>query len=128
MDCPEGPAIAGGNETPDCQAAVPGPGKALTRRDGVTLSDLAEKLNLPLSFLAEQGLVDGKRGGLPAVRIPYADAQGNTLAIHWLVDLQRGRERFEMRKGDKPSLYGLWKLDEIQLQKRYSWSTGCSTF
>ena len=97
-----------------CQAAIPGADETSTRRGGATLAELAEALKLPIPFLEKQGLGECKRGGLPAVRIPYADVQGNPLGIHWLVDLQRGRERFEMRKGDKPSLYGLWKLDEIR--------------
>jgi hypothetical protein len=48
------------------------------------------------------------------VRIPYLDPQGNTLAVKRLVHLQGEQGSFELRKADKPALYGLWELEEIR--------------
>jgi hypothetical protein len=111
---PEEPAVAGENETTGCQSPGTEPEQPGGRMAGVTLARLAETLNLPLTFLEEQRLTDCKKDGLPAVRIPYLDPQGNTLAVKRLVHLQGEQRSFELRKADKPALYGLWELEEIR--------------
>jgi hypothetical protein len=45
----------------------------------------------------------------PALRIPYFDRAGQTVAVQYRISLN-GDDRFRWRSGDKPILYGLWKF------------------
>ena len=110
----ERPAIIEEDEPAGRQAPVPGHSEPMTPPAGVTMAILAEALKLEISFLQEQGISDCKKGGQPAVRIPYLDQDGNPLAVKCLLNLRGDKACFERRKGDKPALYGLWNLDDIR--------------
>jgi hypothetical protein len=58
------------------------------------------------------GLKEVKRSGVPALSIPYFDAQGVEVAVRLRLALQASAEsagRFRWRPRDKPVLYGLWR-------------------
>jgi hypothetical protein len=103
-------SIAGGNAPMRRQPPADEAAKITQPGLGLTLEMLSKELNLPIPLLQEQGLGDCKRNGLPAVRIPYLDEKGSTLAVRYQLGLQEGKGFFEYQKGDKPVLYGLWEL------------------
>jgi hypothetical protein len=112
---PEEAACAEEEESRGCQSQVLDPVEPPVITPGVTLAKLAETLKLPKALLEKQGLTERKKEGLQAIRIPYFDPQGNPLSVRWLVNLQGNQDgTFERRQGDKPALYGLWNLGEIQ--------------
>jgi len=81
---------------------------------GLTLSDLAAAKKLPVDFLRHLGLTDCRFQGSNAVRIPYADESGNIVAIRFRVGLSPSGPRFKWRRGDRATLYGLVRLEQIQ--------------
>jgi hypothetical protein len=79
-----------------------------------TLEAYAEAKKLPVEFLARLGLSDTSYVGKPAVRILYLGEDGSEGAVRFRIALEKGPkgdERFRWRKGSKPSLYGLWRLE-----------------
>ena len=48
--------------------------------------------------------------GRPAVRIPYVDAEGTEIAVRFRIGLA-GDDRFRWRRGSKPRLYGLQRVE-----------------
>lgn len=87
---------------------------------GCTLTDYAADKALPLDFLIDLGLSqasypDGRRGTVPALRIPYRGPDGEEVAAQFRVELHKradgGDQRFRWQKGHKPQLYGLWRLE-----------------
>lgn len=78
---------------------------------GCTLAAYAAAKRLPLPFLAELGLADGRYGRTPAVLIPYRDRHGAATATRYRLALAKGSpdRRFRWAKGARPSLYGLWR-------------------
>ncbi len=58
--------------------------------------------------LAQIHYIDG-----PAVKIPYLNAEGSEVAVRFRISMD-GPERFRWRRGDKPRLYGLWRLQEAR--------------
>ena len=80
---------------------------------GCTLEQYAEAKQLAAAFLSGLGLSDMSYLGKRAVRIPYMDTHGSETAVRFRLALAKaegGDNRFRWRKGDKPSLYGLWRL------------------
>jgi hypothetical protein len=114
----------GGNDTLSRTAATPqpSPGQRLQREQqppatahppGCTLAQYAEDKQLPLDFLTGLGLSDFRYLSRPAVRIPYSDTGGDESAVRFRLELAKGDgadNRFKWRRGDKVSLYGLWRL------------------
>jgi len=82
-------------------------------RLGLKLSQYAEAKRLPIDFLGELGLSDISYMGAPAVRIPYSDTSRTLTAVRFRIALE-GEDRFRWRRGDKVSLYGLWRLDRAR--------------
>lgn len=85
------------------------------RCNSATVAGYAELKNLPMEFLGALNLTDFTYQGSPAVRIPYLDRSGNETAVRIRRALHKEEQqdrRFVWRKGDKPFLYGLWRLQE----------------
>jgi len=64
-----------------------------------------------MEFLSGLGLSDVKLKTGNAIRIPYVDAKGNEQATRYRISIN-GADKFRWRKGSKPFLYGLWRLDK----------------
>ncbi len=106
----------GGRITPSvtpqqCNARPPDHGEASAT--GCTLASYAIAKGLPIDFLRSLGLSDLTYQGVPAVRIPYRNEQGEEVAVRFRLALE-GAERFRWRRGDKPCLYGLHRLEEAR--------------
>lgn len=84
------------------------------RSPGCTLEQYAQAKRLPVDFLKSVGLSDTKYLDLPSLRIPYLDESGQEVAVRYRIALEKseaGDNRFRWKKGDKPCLYGLWRLN-----------------
>jgi hypothetical protein len=82
-----------------------------------TLEAYAEAKKLPVEFLARLGLSNTSYVGKPAVRILYLKEDGSESAVRFRIALEKGPkgdERFRWRKGSKPPLYGLWRLEHAR--------------
>ena len=78
---------------------------------GCNLKGYAAFKRLPMEFLSELGLSDTSLSGRPAVCMPYRDADGNEVATRYRIALENGNgDRFRWKTGDRPLLYGLWRL------------------
>lgn len=82
-----------------------------------TLEAYADMKKLPVAFLRGLGLSTiGYMGG-KAVRIPYLAEDGQEGAVRLRLALEKTEEsdnRFRWRKGSKPALYGLWRMERIR--------------
>lgn len=78
---------------------------------GLTLAAYAEAKGIPESFLEQCGLLQITYNRRPAVRISYRDQNGDEVAIRFRIGLT-GEHRFRWKPGNKPCLYGLWRLAE----------------
>ena len=85
---------------------------ARVHTSGCTLEDYARAKQLPPDFLRSLGLSDYKdtRWSERVLRIPYRDTDGADPAVRLRISLD-GPDRFLWRKGSKPFLYGLWRLE-----------------
>src|SRR5579871_6279840 len=84
---------------------------------GCTLVQYAEAKGLPVDYLHGLGLTDFYYIGQPAIRIPYMGTDGAEAAIRFRLALEKsadGDNRFKWKSGAKPTLYGLWKLEEAR--------------
>ncbi len=81
-----------------------------------TLERYAKAKALPVDFLSGLGLLDTKKHGKPALKIPYHDEVGNEAAIRYRLTLKKGQKdnRFQWRSGDKTMPYGLWRLNDMR--------------
>ncbi|MPZ51028.1 MAG: hypothetical protein GEU75_17290 [Dehalococcoidia bacterium] len=79
----------------------------------LSVEDLALAKSLPAAFLRSLGVGEGVNGTsrVACVDIHYLDSNGNAGPLRKRVSLN-GRPRFLWRRGDKPTPYGLWRLDE----------------
>jgi len=78
------------------------------------LKEFALAKRLPEDFLAANGVQEYKfPDGVFAADFQYRDVQGKVTAIRHRF-ANTGDKKFRWRKGDKVSLYGLWKLAKIQ--------------
>jgi hypothetical protein len=73
-----------------------------------TLEAYAAAKGLPVEFLRSLGLSDAKYGDVPAVRMPYVDADGHEQAIRYRIALEG--DKFRWRQRSKLCLYGLTRL------------------
>ena len=76
---------------------------------GCTVADYSAAKGLDPGLLAEVGLTDITYENLPAVRMPYRDADGTIFATRFRI-AQRG-DRFRWKKGSRPGLYGLSEIN-----------------
>jgi hypothetical protein len=82
------------------------------------VAEYANAKKLPEHFLRELGISDYKDSRFEAriLRIPYRDAEGGEAAVRLRRALHKGDhgdDRFLWRKGSKPFLYGVWRLDDV---------------
>jgi hypothetical protein len=99
---PEPAAQGGGGDTPPDQHC-----------NRATLPTYASRKQLPEQFLRALDLTEIRYLSGPALRIPYFDRAGDEVAvrIRRFMDKDSDRDRrFAWRKGDKPRLYGLWRI------------------
>lgn len=78
---------------------------------GCTLKEYLSKKALQacsLDALSVTEVLKHKATGKPALRIPYFDKEGATVAVQSRISMTG--DKFRWRTGDKPLLYGLWKL------------------
>jgi hypothetical protein len=90
--------------------------RARAHTSGCTVEQYAAAKRIPAAFLRELGISDYKDSRFPerVLRIPYRDHDGNEPAVRLRIALEKGEDgdnRFLWRKGSKPCLYGLWRLD-----------------
>ncbi len=84
---------------------------------GCSLEDYSALKKLPIPFLRQLGLSEIIYQKVIAIRIPYYDEHKNVTAIRFRTALHKmpdRDDRFKWRKGSKPKLYGLWKLNEAK--------------
>jgi hypothetical protein len=75
----------------------------------LTLAAYAAAKQLPESFLRSLGVSEISNGS-SAVRMPYVGRDGTEVCARLRYALS-GDRRFGWKKGSKPPLYGLWRLD-----------------
>jgi hypothetical protein len=97
------------------ESSISSGGSATAQRpSGLTLAQYADAKGLPLDRLASFGVTQISIGGRPAVRIEYRDADGSEFAVRFRLALDGKAERFKWRKGSRPTLYGLDRLDSAR--------------
>lgn len=92
-------------------------GATVQPQGGCTLAAYAAAKCLPEDFLRGLGLADTPFQCIPAVRMPYLDEAEAEVAVRFRLAPTKGDQadrRFRWRKGDKPCLYGLWRLQEAR--------------
>jgi hypothetical protein len=84
----------------------------------LTVEAYGKAKKLPVDLLRSLGISDYKDGRFPhrVLRIPYVDIGGNEIAVRIRVALEKDEtdNRFLWRKGSKPLLYGLDRLDQAR--------------
>ena len=98
------------------------PGAGLPFKYGLTLAEYAKHRKFDPALLRHWGLYDGtyttKKGQkYPGLAVPYKNAAGETTALRWRMLLDRpekGPSAFLWNKGNRASLYGLWRLDNAE--------------
>ena len=94
---------------------IPSNSDATLQPLGCTLAQYAENKLLPIEFLRGLGLQEFSLDSKRAVRIPYKNIDGSDGPIRFRLFLQKGDgldNRFQWKSGSKPTLYGLWRLQE----------------
>ena len=82
-----------------------------------TLEEYAEVKALPIDFLRQLGLSTISYLGGKAVRIPYLKEDSAEGAVRLRTSLEKGPkddDRFRWRKGSRPILYGLWRMERVR--------------
>lgn len=82
-----------------------------------TLETYAEAKALPVALLERLRITDARYSGKKAIRIPYLSEDGSEISVRYRLALEKGPEsddRFRWRKGSKPTLYGLWRLQHAR--------------
>jgi urease gamma subunit len=91
--------------------------ESATPRQPCTLEAYADAKRLPVEFLRELGLSTVSYMGTKAVRMPYLAEDGSEGAVRLRLALEKGLQgdnRFRWRKGSKPTLYGLWRMERVR--------------
>jgi hypothetical protein len=94
-------------------ASQPQTDSNIRRLPGLTVAQYAEAKRLDPEFLHGLGLMDIFLNGTPAVRIPYFDTDGRTIAATRFRLALTG-DRFQWKKGSKQTLYGLNRLEDAR--------------
>jgi hypothetical protein len=106
-----------GTTTKGVGGSNPSDDRAYVHTPGCTLEAHAKAKALPVEFLSSLGVSDFKHSVLKitVLRIPYRDGEGVERAVRIRRELHKraegGDERFLWKKGSKPLLYGLDRLD-----------------
>jgi hypothetical protein len=84
----------------------------------LTVEAYAQAKRLPVDLLRSLSVSDYKDSRWPhrVLRVPFVDAEGNEAAVRIRIALEKGEtdNRFLWRKGSKPTLYGLNRLDQAR--------------
>ncbi len=90
-----------------------GTARALAERLGIavgtlTIKELSEAKNLPVGWLQKVA-----RQGKAGVEVPYLDESGQEVALRTRLNLTDSETttRFRWRRGDHPTVYGVWGLE-----------------
>lgn len=81
---------------------------------GCTLADYAALKHLSVDRLRSYRLTDMTYDGRPALRMPYPAPDGTEASVRFrtaLTKTEQNDDRFKWKKGAKPTLYGLDRLD-----------------
>ena len=84
---------------------------------GLTPEQYATAKHLDLDVLRTFGVREVTYFGPRALELPYYDANGEPAATRYRLRLEKGSEgdaRFRWKRGTKPLLYGLWRLDRAR--------------
>ena len=81
----------------------------------LTLKQYAKAKRLPVKILQKYGVGEVYLQGIPAVRMPYLDANGVVRSTRMRVSMD-DEPRFIWKTGSKLCLYGLWRLQKIKSQ------------
>lgn len=82
--------------------------------NGCTLAEYSVAKGLPEDFLKSLGIKQQKYAGQQVLSIPYKDENSEDKAIRYRTALTKSPKkdnRFKWKKGAKPLLYGLWRLE-----------------
>jgi hypothetical protein len=99
------------------EALRPTPQPPATPAQPCTLETYAEAKRLPVEFLREIGLSTVSYMGRKALRVPYLTEDGREAAVRLRLALEKspqGDGRFRWRKGSRPILYGLWRMERVR--------------
>lgn len=88
--------------------------KADVQVAGLTIDQYATKKRLPVEFLRKLGISQIHIQGVPTIKIPYIDENMEEVAVRFRHSMSKHERRFSWRKGSKPCLYGLWRLDKAR--------------
>jgi hypothetical protein len=77
--------------------------------DGCTLAGYAAGKQIPEHVLRGYRVSQIPYLGVQVLRIPYVGTDSTETAVRFRVSLS-GEDRFRWRRGSKPTLYGLWRL------------------
>ena len=86
-------------------------------RAGLTLAQYAAAKRLDAGFLDSLGVREVPYFGAAALEIPYYGPNREPVATRYRLCLKKGAEgdeRFRWKKGSRPLLYGLWRLDHAR--------------
>lgn len=86
---------------------------ATAQPQGCTLKQYAEVKILPLDFIKSCGVTEISYQKAPALKMDYMNESGGTVSVRFRIAAQ-GKDKFRWKKGSKPSLYGLNRLDRNQ--------------
>uniref|UniRef100_A0A7C3SJ23 DUF3631 domain-containing protein n=1 Tax=Desulfobacca acetoxidans TaxID=60893 RepID=A0A7C3SJ23_9BACT len=96
-----------------CQPDAKGGNRGATAQSGITLAELAQAKGIPVENLQAWGVAETKLRGVPALRIPYMNQEGEVVGVRFRHSLT-GAQRFSWRKGDRVTLYGQWLMAEFR--------------
>ncbi len=95
-----------------------------------TLSGYATWKKLPESFLRSLDVTEIRYRGGAALRIPYFDRASKEIAVRIRLCLEKQDDRdrrFVWRKGDRPHLYGLWRIGSPEYVVLVEGESDCHT-
>ncbi len=90
--------------------SIPRQSGATVQPQGCTLEKYAKTKALPLDFIKSCGVEQISYLKAPALKMGYMDESGVETAVRFRVATE-GRDKFRWKKGSKPLLYGLSRLD-----------------
>ncbi len=79
---------------------------------GLSLAQYCEAKRLDPALLQQWGVHDTELRGRPAIAVPYLNERGETVAMRYRLSLA-GENRFRWARGNRPLLYGAWRVHEF---------------
>jgi hypothetical protein len=94
--------------------SYPSRNRETVKPQGCTLAAYSKDKQLSVGFLETLGISEiPNYNGHPAVRFPYLDVSRDEACVRFRISLD-GDPKIKTRRGDKLTLYGLWKLEEAR--------------